>query len=477
MNPFQKAFLNFCRIGITTNDQIADYLKLDPELIRLVAVELEQLGLVTRDSTLTAKGLKGLTEALDEIEPEPVSGYVFQDPWTGKLLPRFMEKLHYAILDDQDDERVPRLVFGSKGKARFVRPFIKGDTNSPTKRPPTPADILAASRAHRRDLARNREADIESEDQDEISVLPIALDSPALSRTALITEKAQPVYLLTYLYVPEAQDEENWYVCDPFALGAGGWLYREIARHRRMDTRLDNFINEYILEMFSTGKLDDSCGKQLMPDDEIRHQLIKRFGLPSENRKFFAYLVSAEHNYRHACNATSNKEAVQIGFLDAMLKMGIALEACLQDIQKQYPAKAGFSFTGSADATIRQEQLEVFASRLGFKSIPQYFMHIPPEKIRSAAWNSKGSLGEMLLLLLLSAHAYPDHPLKRLAETIPDALEQVAAFVPFRNAAAHANTKVITLDDMQIQRQHIYTLIQELSGFITETSASGAIDV
>ena len=151
-----------------------------------------------------------------------------QDPWTGELWPRFVEYLDYAELEYKEDG-FPSLLLGSTGKPHRVRAFtVLPQTQVVPATPPAGAIVEAVAR-HRKGL---RFIDAWENNDDESADEPIGdfvASDVQINRVSFVEEKPQPVFLTTYLYVPESNaDVTDWYVCDPFGMGQSVRLRRRV---------------------------------------------------------------------------------------------------------------------------------------------------------------------------------------------------------------------------------------------------------
>src|SRR5207248_1209310 len=76
---------------------------------------------------------------------------------------------------------------------------------------PTPIQILRAAEAHRRALRRMREAETSLDDSGSPA------ETARLEKIAFIESQPRPVFMMTYLYLPECEAaSREWYVCEPF---------------------------------------------------------------------------------------------------------------------------------------------------------------------------------------------------------------------------------------------------------------------
>jgi hypothetical protein len=96
--------------------------KIHRDLATLILAELLQRGLIRSDGLPSQAGEEMFqAETLDMRLP--VTGHVFQDPWSGDLWPRFVKRLDFAELE-RGDSGFPDLMLGTRGKPRRERAFM-----------------------------------------------------------------------------------------------------------------------------------------------------------------------------------------------------------------------------------------------------------------------------------------------------------------------------------------------------------------
>ena len=150
LNVLEKAVFGLCRAGVTDLDRIGSRLHIDRDLAAEIIRQLQDRGVLASGGLPTEAGR---TMFEDEVygATELVTGFVFQDPWSGALWPRFMERLAYANIE-QGDGQFPELVLGSAGSPKRYRAFWHLPRLEALPPAPTPAEVLEASMRHRRVL-------------------------------------------------------------------------------------------------------------------------------------------------------------------------------------------------------------------------------------------------------------------------------------------------------------------------------------
>ena len=188
---FKKAVLGCYRIKSYTFKEIAGYLKLHPELVALIYSQLQNSNYIDSHGKLTEEGLNLLKEEENHEDCEPdhfVTGFVYQDPWTQRFWPRFIEQPQTVELQDSSD--FPKIKLGTKGEPRSERVFWvcpKPDEILP--RTPEPQEILDVIRKHSRSLRNlQRVEEFEIEENQSLQTRP-----PYLGKITLIEDLPKQV--------------------------------------------------------------------------------------------------------------------------------------------------------------------------------------------------------------------------------------------------------------------------------------------
>lgn len=476
INTFQKTVLGLCQAGEVNPQNIGELLDIHTDLVTLILEELQQDGLADHRNMITPHGKRMLAYERGEM-PDVQSvavGYVFQDPWSGRLWPRFMESLEYADTEFRKG-RFPTLVLGTKGKPRYSRSFVKLTDQSARPATPTATDILYATRRHRRAIRGKRVWEGgdgnggEDENEGERTTLP--LDAPQLERISIITQDPQPFLLATYLYLPEDElGVQDWHVCDPFGLGASPFLRREIVRHMETDNNLGEMVQRFLIQALGDEQKLAQHEQNIQVRQELAAEKVKeRLTVAIEFTPLFEPLVAMQRAYQEA----QGKDCPPDKLEDVLVKAGKALERLFAGIWQKHPPSDTWRVFVTADRNYREELLNALAGQLGFtKPIPKSISRVNPGGVRRAAENGGGTLGQWVVIALLTARADDNHPLRKAAAKAPDLLQRLGEVVNLRNQSAHDDiTGTLTQQDVSrrvaiVSRQVdiVYKVVRILAG-------------
>lgn len=458
VNILEKAVLGMCRAGITEAAKIGHHLDIGKDLTALIISQLADRDYVDSRGNLTQKGQKVLEDETF-IAQDATAGFIFQDPWTGDLFPRFAEREEYAEVRF-NGSGWPELILGTTGKPIYQKVFLPRDVRNTVEPRPTPMEIINAVRQHERTLKNVSRI---KDDDDDTWVLEKV---PALDRVAFIDEEPTDLWLATCIYVSEDLSNGNaWNTCDPFGLGDSPWLLRKLEKHLKNQTIQG--LEEWLLNM-----LGDQRKEQFNNLDDWLTRADREACLQVENKltpairrweELFDDLVALERLYIEAEEVTDCK--ILLGKLeDILTKSQKVAERLLKMLQQDYPTK-GKADRLSDRRELNRQPLNDYAKNAGFRQpLPPGLLSVDRNSIRKAADYGNGSLRALMLATLLATPDNSTHPLRLAAQQYPDLLDLLDELAEKRNAAAHSSnqrgdTQPRKLADLAPQIDTVYRLV------------------
>lgn len=462
LNVLQKAVLGMCRAGVTTVDRIGARLHIHPDLAELVALELHRRGLLGTNGLPTTKGHELFEEETLEAS-RMVTGHVFQDPWTGDLWPRFVEKLDYVELQQNPNTGFPDLVLGSKGKPRRERAFMVLPGDLALLPAPSASEIVRATRRHRSALRRSASYEI-ADDDDTFA----HAGSVALERVSLVDDQPTPVFVTSFMYLPEAGDlGGEWHACDPFGLGVSPVLRRALEREMRSSNAL-----RAVLEGMIGQSLDQQIEAQQRLAGEVRAMAInnveKALSLSARDLPQYEDLVALEYAHVEAellgDSCPDHKLRALVG--DARR----ALEATFSAIFERHPPRLVWRRVYTErrpveDEAYCQSVYEASAKAVGFHvPLPEALARVKPNHVKAACypdgnWRLRGAI----IAAVLAARDDRAHPLRRAAAKEPRLLELLDG-VAKAGGAVHAGAERPSLQSVLAVVADVHRAVGLLSG-------------
>ena len=102
LNIFQKAVLGMCNVRRMNEQEIAEQLMLHQNLVKRILHELMDQKFIDKVRAVTDQGKNELMNIESANERQSVQ-YLFQDPVSGKVWPRLVDKLNFAETEITDN--------------------------------------------------------------------------------------------------------------------------------------------------------------------------------------------------------------------------------------------------------------------------------------------------------------------------------------------------------------------------------------
>ena len=465
VNLLQKAVLGVLRASRLTAAELGERLGVHPDLAAFVATELETQGRIDAEWTITKRGI----ELIDEEREESASfvpGWVFRDPWNEGLWPFVAPSLEYAPTA-RDEKGYPILELGTTGKpwrqsAWMQYPPGEGGAESRAEFPgggfaapgtPDAHEILRAALRHKRLERRSRHSG-GWEDEAIEAVGPVGLD---LNRISSIEAEPEPVFLVSYLYVPRDGDDGDldWHACDFFGRGSDPVLRRLVFRVADADE-----------QQHLARRLDRLLGRTLHGDFDSLRQAVN--GREHQARRLLDLALTIDV-HRHGA-AEPLAEVIE-GWLDLRdlanaagqwRRRGVlaacrrTLERLFREIADAWPLAGVADRLSKKDADMNARVLQAAADAVGLSELPELLRRVPKYQVRKASVDDESwRLRPLVAATLLRAADQEDHPLRSAAEKAPDLLARIERVTKRGGEAVHDG------EDGQFDLAAVDTSVQE----------------
>jgi len=441
LNFLEKAILNLNKIGAYTPSELGEIIEIDPQLAALIVSQLMNQGYLDNQGKLTQKGEKVLEGIVFPTE-EMVAGYIFQNPITGELYPRFLQQLNYAETK-RNQSGFPDLVYGTTGNPKYERAFMPLPIDNPIISQPSAQETLKAIHGHNKSL-RNQD-----------------------SKVSFIEEEATPFWVTTYLYIPQKPTEENeWYVCDPFGLGDSIWLQRRLEKQIKnlQPESLTHWFRNFLKqgrETVSDHHWEEYQSFQKQLQDDAKFLVEEKLTLVIKDYdKIFQQLVSLEKTNLEIEALQNSKNISQDKLEEVMIKAQKVAETVLIQLGKDYPTQGNCHLLLEANRLHNRTLIQEIANTLNFnKNLPNTLTDVKPGKVKNVAETGHGSLRPLLLATLFTAAKQPSHPLRNVATQNPNLLIELDTLAKLRDQSSHSNQHSLTLEQVSTAVQTIYQFV------------------
>lgn len=456
MDLFQRAVFGMLLHGINDPQQIADVLQLHPDLVRIVKEFLKERGLIDGDDIVKADAERRYRNArfdLGESADGFTTGYVFQDPFSGLLLPRLVETLETADFT-LNEKGFPELRRGERSFQSFVE-------FPPSEKPPVPsaADVMRAFEASRR--AQRGSRDLEGEEEG-----AQAKFLKRVKRVNFIEEKPELMYLSTFIF---GSGLSGWEVADPFGLPTSPLTN---LAHKRLAK--SSLLRSFVQRLAEDGSEATQAGHD--PVKEALTRLKHVFG-PVDDHPLLQALLDVElavGEFRIASESQRQRRARQ-----ALGAMRTLVEHLMREIRSQYSTAAVERQLIEGDALYNVQRIEGAAAALQFElPLPSTLTSVKRHDVSTMANREySGKLRPLLVSLLLSVSVHTDHPFRFAAKENPAFLEQLDEVLGWCGEAAHVSANPISFEDrVEPALSRVYQAVKLLnvntSSILTHDSTS-----
>lgn len=451
LNILEKAILSLCRIGHYTAHEIGKILEIDPQLAALILSQLkDNKGYLDGQGNLTQQGeetLKGIVFAEEDMR----AGYIFQNPLTGELYPRFLETLIYADVK-MNQSGFPDLVKGTTGNPYYERAFMPLPLNNLLISQPSSKEILRAIDIHNKHgKYQNSEPNRDHN-----------LSDQTLKKISFIEEEPTPFWVATFVYIPEKQtEEEDWYICDPFGLGDSIWLRDRVQKQiqQAQPESLTRWFSNFLRESKATREenKDQFSYHQLKEDAQFLVEERLTLGIKQYDNVFNA-LVIMEASHLEIDQFQEKIPADKLD--DVMIKAQKVAESLLVKIGENYPTPGNCNLLIERDRAHNRQLIQELAATLNFnQNLPRSLTDVQAGKIKNAAEKGEGSLRPLLLATLFTASKQSSHPLQNVATHNPNLLIELDTLAKLRDQSSHYNQTSLTRDQVSTAVQTIYQFV------------------
>lgn len=450
-NALQKAVLGVLRASRLTAAELGERLGIHPELAAFVVTELQTQGRVDDEWAVTRRGVELLDEEREE-SADLVPGWVFKDPWDDHLWPFVAPSLERACTGRDERNRVV-LELGTTGKPWQQPVWMQFPPDGqPLAAPPDAHQILRAARRHRRLERRRQDFDIPVDDDDLETGSVAGLD---LNRVASIESVPEPVFLVSYLYVPRDGDDTDWHACEFFGRGSDPALRRLVVRvaeeHEGLAQRLDRLLGLTSHGNFAEFKRAEEererrarrLLERALTIDVARHEDVA--GVLAETLAAWLELhdLGEAAGRRHRRNVLASCRS--------------ALERLFVEIRREWPLTGVADRLSRHDRKMNEAALRNAADELGLTELPDALCSVKYGQVRRVTDNDDNwRLRPFVAATLLRAHTEPDHPLCSAAGKAPDLLARIERVATVGGEAAHGG------DSAQLDPNIADTSVQEM---------------
>ena len=445
VNLLQKAVLGVLRASRLTVAELGAHLGVHPELAAFVVTELQTQRRIDAAWTVTRRGIEVLEEDR-ELSTKLVPGWVFRDPWNGNLWPFVASSLEYAQTE-LDERGYPVLMLGSTGRPWRQSAWMQfppggrggalPDGGSGGAEPPDAREILRAVHRHKRRTQRSRRLD-EWENEDDDTGGTSELD---IERISVIEPEPEPMFLVSYLYVPRDGDDADWHACDFFGRGSDPALRRLVLRvaDEEKETNLARRLNR-LLGRTPHGDFDTFRRAARGRESHARRLAESVLTMDVHDHGILEPLTETLEGWLELQEL--GDAAGRRHWRNVLTSCRRTLERLFRDVAEAWPLAGVAAGLSREDKRVNAEVLRAAAVDAGFadSAVPEAICHVRHGLVQSVSdYTDSSRLRPLVAATLLRARTEEQHPLRSAAKKAPDLLARVERVTKHGGEAAHDN--------------------------------------
>jgi len=444
LDVFQKVIFNLMRSGDYDVDQLSNFSRLDPDLVRILLEKLHENGLLEKigESKYRCHTLNDSNESESEELGEQTVGWIFQQSWTGRLLPAFYTHLPIQPASAAgESSRTRKLSFGDEAETFHIwAQYLRFPSQTAVK--PTPLDVIRAIGFRGSKEFKERHS--------ALRVIPRHLDQDAMDkcpsnikRVKFLTTEPQPVYLTTAALVFDSEPDD-WHVCCPVGTGLSPELRDQILRSSEEGDADAELIVSQLCEKTRLGDIYEWANAHRDFIAHARRETLSAFGPAIESYPDLLNNLDAFHDFWARLRGT-DEEPPQHLLATVFLAARYTLESLIKEFANQYPMANLHAYLTSKDENENTDIVMKWLNESGYDTdgINGLFLVSRSWLLKSACDSANYYMMKNVIgAISLQAKVQEDHPLRTAAETYPAFFLDLKRLLSLGNAAAHDNSHV-----------------------------------
>lgn len=467
LDVFEKVVLNLMRSGDYSVEQLSEFTHLHPDLVTILLEGLHGYGLLKKrdDGQYQCLALNRGSDSTGEESGTQTVGWIFQQPWTGRLFPAFHQRLPIqptsGVAGSADGRK---LAFGDEADpfeiwAQYLR--FPGHTAIT----PTPREVIRMIGLRQSEEFRERLSALRA-----IQRYPsqdVGGDYPdSVKRVKFLSVEPVPVYLATAGLVFDSEPGD-WHVCCPAGTGLSQELRDQILRSAKEgDSGAERIVNQ-LGEKTRHGSIYDWENAHRDFIAHARRETLRTFGPPIENYPDLLEQLDAFHDLWARVRGTEGEPPQHL--LEPVFSAARkTLESLVKEFANQRPFSSLHAYLISKDENENTSATMQWLAQCGFVTdrIDDLFL-VSKYWLTKSAGDSANyySLKYVIGAIALQAREQEDHPLRIAVKTYPTFFVDLKRLLALGNAASHDNSHG-SRGNGRLTRDAALSIRQPLAGII-----------
>lgn len=442
LDVFEKVVLNLMRSGDYNVEQLSGFTHLHPDLVTILLERLHGDGLLKRTGDGQYRGLgpiRGDARPGEESGTQTV-GWIFQQPWTGRLFPAFYQGLPFQPTSGTAGSADGRkLAFGDEADPfQIWAQYLEFPALTAIN--PTPRDVIRMIGLRQSEEFRERLSALRPIERHP-SQKARGDDPDSVKRVKFLSAEPAPVYLATAGLVFDSEPGD-WHVCCPAGTGLSKELRDQILRSAKEGDAGAQRIITQLGEKTRHGSIYawENAHHDLLA--HARRETLHTFGYAIANYPALLEQLDAFHDFWARIRGTDG-EPPQHLVAPVFAAARKTLESLVKEFANQRPFTGLHAHLASKDETENTGAVMNWLRQSGFATdgVDGLFLVNKNWLIKSAGDSANYyMLKNVIGAIALQAMEQEDHPLRISAETYPEFFVDLKRLLALGNTASHDNS-------------------------------------
>jgi hypothetical protein len=442
LDAFEKVILDLMKSGDYDAEQLANFTHLHPDLVMILLERLHGYGLLEKLEERRYCAIKpknGDSPTSAESHNETV-GWVFQQPWTGRLYPFFSPRL--PVLPKSENELtngMSKLLFGDESN-RLVRQAPALEFPPQRGINPTPRDVIRLFGLRRSDEFQERVSGLR--------YIPLKDGSTqkfdyrkSVRKVKFLLPEPVAVYLATAGLVFD-DDPSDWHVCCPVGTGLSQELRDQVLRSSESGDLWADAVVKRLCERTRHGNIYEWAQAHHDFLQHARRETMTIFGPAIQEYPELLDQLDAFHDLWARLRNTEGEPPRHLvePVCSAARK---TIEALVKVFANQRPITDLHVYLVSKDESENTRSVLKWLNETGYttEGVEELFL-VSKKWLSKSAGDSANyfSLKYVIGAIALQAREQVDHPLRVSAEKNPDFFIYLKRVMVLGNSSSHDNS-------------------------------------
>ena len=442
LDAFEKVVFDLMRSGDYDVKQLAAFTHLHPDLVVILLERLHGYGLLEKfdERRYRAFKLKNDDSSTPADSNNETVGWIFQQPWTGRLFPVFYPRLPIqAISETGQTNGTIKLLFGDESNP-LVREAPALEFPPQRGINPSPRDVIRSFGLRKSEEFQERISGLRYIPRKDESTQKFDYKK-SVRKVKFLSPEPVPVYLATAGLVFD-DEPTDWHVCCPVGTGLSQELRDQILRCAESgDSRADAVVKR-LCDKTKHGNIYEWAQAHHDFLQHARRETLTEFGPSIQDYPELLEQLDAFHDLWARLWNTEGEPPTHL--VDPVCSAARkTIEALVKVFANQRPITELHVYLASKDEVENTRSVLKWLDETGYvtEGVDELFL-VSKSWLSKSAGDSANyfSLKYVIGAIALQGREQADHPLRISAKNNPDFFVQLKHVLALGNSSSHDNS-------------------------------------